>query len=202
MQSNRTTGICLQCGEGFRSSPSARRKFCGSACYHAAARDIPRGPYRPLAERVWSKIHVGDAAACWPWIARTRVHGYGRLTVNGRKVLATHVVWELTYGPIPEGQIIRHLVCDTPPCCNPSHLALGDAASNVADMVRKGRQAFIRGERHARARLTAEQVLRIVAEFRAGARAAELARAYGVKPCTIGDVLYGRSWSHLTGIGT
>jgi hypothetical protein len=29
--------------------------------------------------------------------------------------------------------------CDNPPCTNPSHLFLGDAAANGADMASKGR---------------------------------------------------------------
>lgn len=48
------------------------------------------------------------------------------------------VVYELAFGLIPRGMCVLH-ACDTPACCEPSHLRLGSQAANLADMRAKGR---------------------------------------------------------------
>lgn len=66
--------------------------------------------------------------------------GHGRISVAGRGVILTHrLAWELANGPIPDGMLIRHFICDNPPCCNVEHLRLGTQVDNMADMVTKRR---------------------------------------------------------------
>jgi HNH endonuclease len=60
------------------------------------------------------------------------------LMANGVMQYAHRLVWEYTYGPIPEGfQVLHH--CDNPPCCNPEHLFLGTSLDNNRDRDAKGR---------------------------------------------------------------
>lgn len=96
---------------------------------------------RPLAVRLAEKL-VQTESGCIVWTGTvTRDGGYGKISVGGRhgRILVTHrVAWELENGPIPEGLWVLHR-CDNPPCCNVQHLFLGDSATNVADMVAKGR---------------------------------------------------------------
>jgi hypothetical protein len=54
---------------------------------------------------------------------------------------AHRVAYELFYGPIPEGQVVRHK-CDYGLCCNPAHLLVGTQADNLADMRSRGRQNY------------------------------------------------------------
>ena len=98
------------------------------------------------AERLfWSHVDrngpiaIGMKTRCWVWteaVFRKR-GGYGVLTFRGRRGSKAHrIAWELMSGPTKRWVLHR---CDTPTCVRPSHLFLGDAKSNAADMAKKGR---------------------------------------------------------------
>ena len=106
-----------------------------------------------LGQRLSSKL-VRTQTGCWEYAGSRNRGGYGRLTYrrgSGRgapvDAYATHrLMWELTFGPIPEGLEVCHH-CDNPPCCNPDHLFLGTRLDNTADARAKGRTAKPRPER-------------------------------------------------------
>jgi hypothetical protein len=83
-------------------------------------------------------------SGCWLWQgdkwARPE-HGYGRIWLNGRRVKAHRVAWELYVGPIPPGQHVLHK-CDVRLCVNPEHLFLGTKIDNNTDRDQKGRTAI------------------------------------------------------------
>lgn len=51
----------------------------------------------------------------------------------------------LAFGPIPTGMFVLHQ-CDTPRCCNPTHLSLGTQMDNYLDMVKKERHPFFKSK--------------------------------------------------------
>src|SRR5919201_1437316 len=142
-----------------------------------------------LAARFWRLVYRADG--CWLW--RGTIHRqYGVLTVNNRQVRAHRLAYELTYGSIPAGRVVRHR-CDVRACVRPDHLLLGTPADNVQDRVTRGRSA--RGERVGSAKLTAATVAAIRESYARGeAGRSRLARRFGVSRPAIAAVLRGDVW--------
>jgi HNH endonuclease len=186
-------------------------------------------PRAPLAERFWAKVRKGNdlyewtgygvsiADACWEWQGCRHRFGHGYIGLGGRKggtSVVHRVSWELHYGPIPDGLVVRHR-CDNPPCVNPAHLLLGTQADNMADMVSRGRQACgpnngrarmakpevsrverlaTSGERNHKAKLTAAQVQEIRLALIRGDLQREIASRYGVKQMQISRIKLNKAW--------
>ena len=92
----------------------------------------------PIAERLARKLVVRDSG-CIEWTGATTAKGYGQIGVNGKTVLTHRLAWGLAHPGEPLPPVVRHFVCDNPPCSNPEHLRPGTKAENSADMVAKGR---------------------------------------------------------------
>jgi hypothetical protein len=157
-------------------------------------------PRTPLSERLWSRVSIGPG--CWIWKGHIVNTGYGALRIGGggSPIIGAHrASWELSYGPVPDGLFVLHR-CDVRLCVRPTHLFLGTAADNSADMVRKGRGRWpgpktpLRGESHPMAKLTLAQVQEIRRRYRAGGiTQAHLGAEYGVDQTTVSDLL-NRTW--------
>lgn len=208
----RVTLLCAHCGKQFSAIPT--RKFCSMAC-SALARTVD------IATRLWAKVDKNgplirdDIGPCWVWTATKCTSGYGQIKRGGKHgecVPAHRVVWELTYGPIPDGMYVLHK-CDNRTCVRPSHLFLGTHLDNMRDMMTKGRgvtaetrgrwvrNAWVaypdrmrRGSRSASAKLTDDDVQEIIERRASGEQGIALARIYGVSPSTISRVVCGHHW--------
>ena len=141
--------------------------------------------------RFEDKVDAGPGGGCHLWVAGRKASGYGTITVARRKVLAHRLSWELANGPIPDGMCVLHR-CDNPPCVNPDHLFLGTHADNSRDRNEKGRQA--RGVKNRHAKLTPDEVRAIRADTR---RQVDIARAYGVTPQAVHDIIRRKNWRHI-----
>src|SRR6058998_956734 len=73
---------------------------------------------------------------CLLWSGATNDKGYGVLGLGNVAVLAHRLAYFLATGVDPLQWNVLH-TCDTPPCCEPSHLFLGTQADNIADCSRK-----------------------------------------------------------------
>jgi hypothetical protein len=151
----------------------------------------------PLEQKLLTK--AVQKGKCLIWIGQKDPKGYGRLRLNGKLQRAHRLMYELHNGPIEHGHVVLHS-CDNPSCINPKHLSVGTQLENVHDMLAKGRANKMRGERHAKSKLTAEQVREIRRRYipgKYGHGAHALAKEYGVSKPTIQAILNGESWTHI-----
>jgi hypothetical protein len=96
--------------------------------------------------RFWSKVSLPNKEGCRTWTACKFAEGYGWFCYKGKSFRAHRVAWILLYGPIPKGLHVCHH-CDTPSCCEPTHLFLGTHTENMKDAVLKGRRCGLTEER-------------------------------------------------------
>lgn len=112
--------------------------------------------------RFWAKVDKRGANDCWPWLAGTDNHGYGKFWDGEHMGRAHRFSYRLANGPFPNDLDCLHK-CDNPRCVNPAHLFLGTAKDNHDDMVAKGRNSppppnQVEGEANGLARYTNAQV--------------------------------------------
>ncbi len=147
--------------------------------------------------RFWSKIIKKSNQECWEWQASKTHNGYGQFSIGRISVRAHRFIYSITFGEIPEGNVIMHC-CDNPCCCNYSHLKLGTIQDNVADRVAKNRSGRLSGEKQNGAKLTTEQVLEIRQKHIPGKYGyVKLAKEYGVHDETIRSIILRKRWSHI-----
>ncbi len=153
--------------------------------------------------RFWKYVDVRGDNECWLWTAKSRVRGYGVISLGGargKKMLAHRVAWTLANGPLPEidghhGAVVMH-TCDNRLCCNPAHLLVGTQGDNVVDMDRKGRRinAQLNGERHHNAKITEDDVRSIRADTRGNV---EVAAQYGLSRQNVRYIRNRTAWKHV-----
>ena len=142
-----------------------------------------------------------DDCILWPF--RLTTDGYGRLTLNGKRLRVNRLVLELAGGPPPSPtHEAAHApgICHTPACVNPRHLRWATHIENMADKVLDGTHlrpdtaADPRGERNGKAKLTEVKVRAIRADERTYR---EIAADYGIDRSTVSDLKSRRRWAWL-----
>jgi hypothetical protein len=99
--------------------------------------------------------------------------------------------------------------CDNSLCINPAHLFAGTHADNMADVVRKGRQARgpshkgptmeqrLRGAAHYASKVNEEDVREIRRLRAMGYTLTQLAQRFPLHPMTIGEIARKETWRHV-----
>jgi hypothetical protein len=105
--------------------------------YAEVCRDCYWRKFRTVTneQRFWSKVKKTDH--CWLWTGGKTDYGYGQFHFRSgeykyKNISAHRYAWELINGPIPEGMVIDHKVCDNPACCNPAHLIVTTNWDNIS----------------------------------------------------------------------
>ncbi len=133
---------------------------------------------------------------CWPWLGQISNAGYGIMTINRQTYGAHRAAYESATGEAPGDLFVCHS-CDNKICCNPAHLFLGTNTDNQRDASRKGLLAH--GSRHARAKLTEDDVREIRRRRSEGESQYSLARAFGIGRPQIAAITNhpDKNWSHV-----
>lgn len=128
---------------------------------------------------------------CLEWTGGRTLGGYGSTVGEDGVPILAHRLALRVRGEDIDGKVVRHLVCDNPPCIEPDHLATGTYADNSGDMVRKGRQsrAFATAVSHA---VYVEYAIRSLDET---AVVPKLALKYGTSTGSIYRAI--RKWKEL-----
>jgi HNH endonuclease/Sigma-70, region 4 len=140
-----------------------------------------------LLERVLGKV-MTDENGCWIWTAARTHGGYGALWIDG-EVKYAHRLVAVIFLSLDEtsGHLVMHK-CDTPACCNPSHLRVGTHRENMADASAKGRLSK---------KLRPDDVIEIRRLRAEGHTQQDLADRYGVSRMTIRQIERRETWRHL-----
>jgi hypothetical protein len=86
--------------------------------------------------RIFSKIVVNPVTQCWEWTSAFDSHGYSLVWYKGANERVHRLLYAWAVKPIPKGRrkgipVLDHIICDNPPCCNPSHVRLCQNRDNV-----------------------------------------------------------------------
>jgi len=145
-------------------------------------------------ERFWT--HVEKLEGCWNWKSSTSPFGHGMFKLSKDNLVFAHrYSWCLFNGEIPDGMQVLHK-CDNPRCVNPDHLFLGTQATNVQDMVNKGRAkgGSFRGSNNPKAKLTEGQVEEIKDRYEQGEAARLLYEEYGISKAHFYRIVNNTAW--------
>jgi hypothetical protein len=145
----------------------------------------------------------GNSDECLVWPFRLNNHGYGAMTIGGKREYAHRYAFQKHKGPLSPGQRVLHS-CDNPPCFNPRHLFPGTQHDNIHDCMVKGRfQHGETGSSHKLTEVQVEEIRRLWAQRGGGSRWAgglrqqDLAERFGVKRTTIQSITRRKTWRHL-----
>lgn len=187
----RVPTTCEICRKVFLVKPSTLAYGEGRHCSHACQNESRR--ISDIATYLWSRVDTSvGPSQCWLFIGKaTR---YGKISFQKRTLSTHRLAYEITYGPIPMGEIIRH-TCDVKQCCNPAHLITGTNTDNMRDAVERGQ--ILKGEQNPNAKLTEAQVRRARRWAKLGMKQCDIARRLRVNRQTIHRVVCHKNWKHL-----
>lgn len=157
-----------------------------------------------LQERIKKNSAANSQSGCWDWVKGKNKDGYGKVKYAQRDLSAHRAAWLAFRGPIAPGMLVCHK-CDNPSCVNPDHLFLGSPQDNMDDKMAKGRwrggpQFWEKGKCgavHHNAKLDERKVVQVLAMFREGRAAVDIAKQFGVSDTVVIRIRENKAWKHV-----
>lgn len=162
----------------------------------AKAVEYSKSEYEELLRERLSVHSERDVSGCIVWLGSKTKRGYGQIRLrnpSNRLMLAHRLAWILAGNTIPDGFELCHK-CDNPRCIHVDHLFLGTRSDNVADMVSKGRNPDLAGEKSARSKLTSDQVAEICRRCEDGETQVAVAAKFGIHPAHVSRLVNRKRW--------
>lgn len=182
-------GLC-ECGCG-QPTPIARQ----SSTRHGYVKGQPmrfvtghhlRTP-KTLEQAFMEHFVPGEPGECWEWQGPMSSMGYGRVSLNGDRILAHRASYIIFKGELAAGMEACH-ECDNRRCVNPAHLFAGTQVDNIKDAAVKGRMG----------RKLTPAIVREIREFLAqGYQQNAVAAMYGISAGNVNSIVKRRSWAHV-----
>jgi hypothetical protein len=131
-------GFC-QCGCGGKTqlavkNDASRGQLKGQPKHFIRGHAIRGAAYKNIYKK------IDKSTGCWAWQGNKIPGDYGVLKIDGKRILAHRLSWQLQNGLIPPGMFVCHK-CDNPSCINPDHLFIGTQKDNMEDCKSKGRNS-------------------------------------------------------------
>jgi predicted XRE-type DNA-binding protein len=204
-----------ECGKAFERAkthyrPGRGKVFCSKDC-KKSVRPAFSSNWKPrMTEKdIWRLVDMtpgfGPYGNCWKWVGAVGTNGYGEISLaeykerkgSDTKARAHRLIYELVNKlELPDNQILRHKVCDTPLCVNPYHMLPGTMKDNSEDAIEKGRNAW--GEKLPQHKLIEEEVIQIRSLLKKGVQSQkEIAAIFGVQQSVISRIRSGKAWKQL-----
>lgn len=138
--------------------------------------------------------YTGDNCLIWPY-ARSS-NGYSNIGIDGRNFRVHRLACEAVNGPPPSDRHEAAHLCGRGDkgCVNPRHLEWKTHSANECDKVAHG--TTLRGQNHALAKLTRDDVLEIRVLHGALSNT-KIARRYGVSRQLVDAIMKRRAWAWL-----
>lgn len=145
-----------------------------------------------IRERFERFVMPEPNSGCSLWLGAIDKDGYGKFRIDGFDFRA-HRVGRALSGLSVEDLPLLH-ECDMPACVCERHTFHGTHVENIADKMRKGRQA--KGEMQGNSSLTASEVTEI---YLSHEKQVDDAARYGVSQAHISRIRRAEIWMHITG---
>jgi hypothetical protein len=154
-----------------------------------------RYKHTTFQSEVLDKIIFNPITGCNEFNGPKNESGYGRIAFKGKKIYIHREIYKKFKGEIPNNMVVRHFVCDNPPCCTVGHLELGTNQDNIKDKIIKGRQST--GTKIPQAKLNEEKVLEIRKLNAEGMKQKDIAKLYGIDNSQVSRVVNRIDWKWL-----
>lgn len=132
---------------------------------------------------------------CLPWPFTSHRRGYGKMRRGKQTGFVSRFLCEELHGPPPTETHHAAHNCGNAWCVNPTHITWKTPVENEADKVAHGTRPL--GRDHPNAKLNEGIVREIRRQYPSVSQSA-LARRYGVRQCTIHEIINRKIWAWVT----